>query len=70
MKLVDSTPELSRYAKQMWMRHEQSLAKSIQQEAKSKIGPTEAEAVARFVLDAFPSFAANTGPREDFELIV
>jgi AcrR family transcriptional regulator len=53
VKLIDSTPELTLYAKQMWLRHEQALAAAIQKESKTKIGQIEAEAIAHFVLDAF-----------------
>ena len=51
-KLIDSTPELSVYSKQMWMRHEESLAKVIRAESKAKLGTLEAETIAHFILDA------------------
>ncbi|WP_413586603.1 TetR/AcrR family transcriptional regulator [Bdellovibrio sp. HCB274] len=53
MKLIESTPELSLYSKQMWMRHEKALAQLIKKESKKKMAPIEAEAVAHFVLDSF-----------------
>ncbi len=53
MALIEETPELSRYAGQMWMRHEVVLSEVIQKEVKGKITSVEADAVARFVLDAF-----------------
>lgn len=53
MNLVESTPELSLYAKQMWMRHEQSLAAVIRKESKNKMSKIESEAISRFVLDSF-----------------
>lgn len=53
MKLIDETPELSLYAKAMWMRHEKALGEAIKMESKSKLSKLEAEAIARFVLDAF-----------------
>lgn len=52
-QLIQSTPELSSYERQVWMRYEQSLADVIQKEAARKIGRVEAEIVAHFVLDAF-----------------
>jgi AcrR family transcriptional regulator len=63
MKLVDGTPELSLYSKQMWMRHEQSLAKAIQKESKKKISSLEAEAVARFFLDSFYRALGESKPK-------
>nr|BDT27445.1 TetR/AcrR family transcriptional regulator [Bacteriovorax sp. HI3] len=53
INLVDETPELSRYAGQMWMRHEIVLSEVIRKEAKKKMTSVEADVVARFVLDAF-----------------
>jgi AcrR family transcriptional regulator len=53
MNFIDQTPELSLYAKQMWMRHEQSLAKAIRKESKKKMSVLEAEAIARFILDSY-----------------
>lgn len=53
MDLVERTPALSSYAKQMWMRHEKTLAETIRKESKNKISPLEAEVIARFVLDSY-----------------
>lgn len=51
--LVESTPELNLYSKQMWMRHEKALGSAIRKEAKKKLSPLEAEAIAHFVLDSY-----------------
>lgn len=53
MKLIETTPELNLYSKQMWMRHEKALGAAIKKESKKKISSLEAEAIARFVLDAY-----------------
>lgn len=53
MNFIEGTPELSLYSKQMWIRHEQALAAVIKKEEKNKISKYEAEAIARFVLDAY-----------------
>ena len=53
MDLVERTPELNHYAKQMWSRHEKTLGAVIRKESKPKLTQPESEAVARFVLDAF-----------------
>jgi AcrR family transcriptional regulator len=63
MAMVDGTPELSLYAKQMWLRHEKALAKTIQKEVKRKITTLEAEAVARFVLDSYCRCLSETRPK-------
>lgn len=63
MNFVESTPELSLYAKQMWMRHEQSLSVVIRKEAKRKISKLESEAVARFVLDSYHRAVGAPGPK-------
>jgi AcrR family transcriptional regulator len=52
MALIERTPELSLYAKQMWLRHEKALSRAIQKEVKNKLSTPEAEAIARFVLDS------------------
>jgi Transcriptional regulator len=53
MALIEGTPELSLYSKQMWMRHEQALANAIRRETKVKISVLEAGSIARFVLDSY-----------------
>jgi len=53
MNLIEGTPALNLYSKQMWLRHEQALAKAIRKESKQKFSSIEAEAVARFVLDSY-----------------
>ena len=60
MDMVERTPELSLYAKQMWLRHEKSLAKAIRQEVRGKISVIESEAIARYVLDSFYRALAET----------
>ncbi|MBC3916422.1 TetR family transcriptional regulator [Undibacterium sp. CY18W] len=52
-KLIHSTPDLSVYAKQIWMRYEKSLATVLLQETKHQLEQAEAEAIAHFILDAF-----------------
>ncbi|EKE75693.1 transcriptional regulator [Gallaecimonas xiamenensis 3-C-1] len=53
MALVDNTPELSRYAKDMWLRHEKALAQAILRTVKNPLSQCQAEAVAHYILDAF-----------------
>ncbi|QDK37550.1 TetR/AcrR family transcriptional regulator [Bdellovibrio sp. NC01] len=53
MTLIESTPELNSYSKQMWLRHEKALGAAIKKETKKKLTSAEAEAIARFVLDAY-----------------
>jgi AcrR family transcriptional regulator len=67
MKLIDTTPELNAYAKQMWLRHEKSLAKAIRKEA--KIDTLEAEAIARFVLDSFHRVLGSSQPKESLHAL-
>ncbi|MFZ6654510.1 TetR/AcrR family transcriptional regulator [Undibacterium sp. TJN19] len=62
-KLIDTTPELSGYAKQMWMRYEQSLATVLQKEAENKIQKVEAEAIAHFILDSFHRALKTSTPK-------
>lgn len=52
-RLIRTTPELSRYEQQIYMRYETSLARTLQQEARRKLGKVEAQSVAHFILDAF-----------------
>jgi AcrR family transcriptional regulator len=63
MTLIEETPELSLYAKQMWLRHEKTLARAIQKEVKSKISALEAEAIARFVLDSVHRTLGEAHPK-------
>lgn len=63
MALTEGTPELSLYAKQMWMRHEKALAKIIQKEVKSKISKLESESIARFVLDSYHRALGESQPK-------
>lgn len=65
--LIDSTPELSNYAKSMWMRHEQSLASIIQKEAKKKISKIEAEAIAHFCLDSLHRSLKFANPKANID---
>jgi AcrR family transcriptional regulator len=62
MALVERTPELSLYAKQMWLRHEKALARTIQKEVKGKTSTLEAESIARFVLDSYHRALRETDP--------
>jgi AcrR family transcriptional regulator len=63
MALTEGTPELSLYAKQMWMRHEKALGKIIQKEMKKKISKLEAESIARFVLDSYHRSMGDAQPK-------
>lgn len=63
MNLVEQTPALSVYAKQMWMRHEKALASVIYKESKIKTSAIEAEVIARFVLDSFHRSYGETNPK-------
>ncbi|MBO9667489.1 MAG: TetR/AcrR family transcriptional regulator [Bdellovibrio sp.] len=69
MNLVESTPELSLYSKQMWMRHEKSLSKVIQKEAKKKVSALEAESVARFVLDSYYRAMGEANPKSALKIL-
>lgn len=53
MKLIETTPELSLYSRQMWMRYESTLAATIRKESKKKLSVVEAGVISRFVLDAY-----------------
>jgi AcrR family transcriptional regulator len=63
MGLIEKTPELSIYAKQMWTRHEKLLAQAIHKESKGKTSALEAEAVAHFVLDAYYRTLGENQPK-------
>lgn len=63
MAFIENTPELSLYAKQMWMRHEKALGKAIQKESKKKISTLEAEAIARFALDSYHRAMGSSQPK-------
>ena len=63
MTLIEETPELSAYAKQMWLRHEKALAGAIQKSARNKINALEAGAVARFVLDSCHRTLGESNPK-------
>jgi AcrR family transcriptional regulator len=69
MAMIERTPELSLYAKQMWLRHEKALAKAIQKEVKSKISTLEAEAIARFVLDSCYRSMGETHPKASLQAL-
>jgi len=69
MALIEDTPELSLYAKQMWLRYEKALAKAIKKEAKSKISTLESEAIARFVLDAYHRSLAAPNPKASLQAL-
>lgn len=63
MNLIESTPALNLYSKQMWLRHEKSLATAIRKESKKKLTELEAEAIARFVLDAYHRSLGAANPK-------
>ncbi|WP_413577841.1 TetR/AcrR family transcriptional regulator [Bdellovibrio sp. HCB290] len=63
MGLIESTPELNLYSKQMWLRHEKALADAIRKESKSKLSAIEAGALARFALDAYHRSMAAANPK-------
>lgn len=63
MDLVERTPELNLYSKQMWMRHEIALGSAIRKEARAKIGKIESGAIARFVLDSYHRSIGTTNPK-------
>ncbi|RYZ75786.1 MAG: TetR family transcriptional regulator [Proteobacteria bacterium] len=73
MNLIETTPELNLYSRQMWMRYETSLAAVIRKESKRKVGALEAGVVARFVLDSFHRSAGAANPKASlkamFEII-
>lgn len=63
MNLIEGTPELNLYSKQMWMRHEEALAQAIRKESKKKMTAIEAGAIARFVLDAYHRSLGAANPK-------
>lgn len=63
MSLIENTPALSVYSRQMWMRYEKSLAAVIRKEAKKKLSATEASSLARFVLDSYHRAAGASQPK-------
>lgn len=67
ISLVDNTPELNLYSKQMWMRHEKVLAELILNESKSKISQLEAESIAHFILDSFYRSLGTANPKATLE---
>ena len=69
MAMVERTPELSLYAKQMWLRHEKALAGAIQKEARRKISTLESEAIARYVLDSYYRSLGQSHPREALQAL-
>lgn len=69
MNLIENTPELSLYAKQMWMRHEKSLAAVIRKETKNKVSKLEAESVAHFVLDSYHRSLASSNPKTSLKIL-
>ena len=52
LDLVRSTPALRDYARRMWTRHEESLARAIAETTGLRTGSVKAAALARFSLDA------------------
>lgn len=52
MALIRSTPELTAYARDMWVRYEKTLAAAIHVAADGAIGEGEASATAHFILGA------------------
>jgi AcrR family transcriptional regulator len=64
MKLLRQTPQLAQYAQQMWLRHEKSLAATILEETKTKLTPIEAEAIARYHLNALHRSLEETQPKQ------
>ncbi|WP_413560474.1 TetR/AcrR family transcriptional regulator [Bdellovibrio sp. HCB209] len=63
MKLIEDTPELNLYSKQMWLRHEAALAEALRKESKQKLSSIEAGAIARFVLDSYHRSLGATNPK-------
>ncbi len=62
-KLIESSPELVNYSRQMWLRYEQSLANQILKENSKKMSRLEAEAVSHFILDAFLRASRAADPK-------
>ncbi|TGM58876.1 TetR/AcrR family transcriptional regulator [Leptospira adleri] len=68
-KLIKSTPELSLCERQIMMRYENSLAKVLKKEAKTKLGETEAASIAHFISDAFYRASDSPHPRATLETL-
>lgn len=63
LKMVSETPDLMLYEQRMWLRHEKSLSLMIKKESRKNISQPQAEAVARFVLDAFHRSTGASQPK-------
>lgn len=61
MTMIRATPELTAYARDMWVRYEKALAAAIQVAADGGVGEGEATATAHFVLGAI--HFAHQSPR-------
>lgn len=70
MKLLRETPQLALYAQQMWLRHEKSLARAIQNESQRTVNKIEAEAIARFVLEALHRSIEDTDPKKALKSMI
>lgn len=63
LKMVKETPALRLFEEGMWLRHGKVLASALKKESKIKMSQPQAEAIARFVLDAFHRSVGAPQPR-------
>ncbi|PKA06332.1 TetR family transcriptional regulator [Leptospira ellisii] len=67
--LVRSTPELSLYERRISTRYENSLARILIKEAKTKLSQAEAGSIAHYVLDAYYRSSDSTNPRKTLDAL-
>ena len=67
--LIKATPELALYERQILMRYEDSLAKTLQKEAKTELGKIEAQSIAHFISDAFYRAADAPHPQKTLDAL-
>ena len=63
LQMVSETPALRLYEESMWLRHAKALASTLKNESKAKLSQPQAEAIARFVLDAFHRSVGASQPK-------
>ena len=69
IRLIESTPALRDYARQMWMRHETALTRAIAEETGAPEDDVACAALARFALASRELIVAHENPRRAAEVI-
>ena len=67
LELVESTPELTAYSRQMWLRHEHSLAHAIAQATGADPDDFDIAAFAHFILEAPTLIRSGRDPQADLD---